>query len=51
VGAKDERQIQPLFLNNYEFYKNMNVLTYLREVGKVLRMGSLLGKEVVANRL
>lgn len=29
----------------------MNVLTYLRDVGKVLRMSNMLGKELVANRL
>lgn len=29
----------------------MNVLTYLRDIGKVLRMNNLLTKETVANRL
>lgn len=43
--------IEPLFVNNYNFYKDMNVLTFLREVGKVLRMNNLLTKEIVSNRL
>ena len=42
---------EPIFVNNHDFYKNMNVLDYLRDVGKVLRMGPMLSKEIVANRL
>ena len=37
--------------NNYDFYKNMDAIRYLRDVGKYFRMGSLLGKQTVANRL
>ncbi len=44
-------KIEPIFLNNHDFYKSMNVLTYLRDIGKVLRMSNLLTKETVANRL
>jgi hypothetical protein len=29
----------------------MSVITYLRDIGKVVRMGDLLSKEIVANRL
>ena len=29
----------------------MNAIRYLRDVGKYFRMGPLLGKEIVANRL
>lgn len=41
---KIERKTDPLFINNYEFYKDMSALTYLRDIGKVLRMNSLLQK-------
>ena len=41
---KNERKVDPLFINNYEFYKDMSALAYLRDIGKVLRMNSLLQK-------
>ena len=41
----------PVFVNNIDFYQGMNVLHYLRDIGKVLRMGPMLSKEIVANRL
>lgn len=37
--------------NNYDFYKGMNAVRYLRDVGKYFRMGPLLSRETVANRL
>ena len=37
--------------DNYDFYRDMNAIRYLRDVGKYFRMGPLLGKEIVANRL
>jgi len=37
--------------NNYDFYKNMDAIRYLRDVGKYFRMGPLLAKETVANRM
>lgn len=37
--------------NNYEFYKDMNAIRFLRDIGKYFRMGPLLGRETVANRL
>ena len=42
---------KPLFLNNYDWYANMNVLTYLRDIGKHFRLGPMLGKESVRTRM
>ena len=38
-------------VNNYDWYKNMNMITYLRDVGKQFRVGTMLTKESVKNRL
>ena len=37
--------------NNLRFYEGMSAVSYLREVGKMFRMGSLLSKETVSRRL
>lgn len=37
--------------NNYDFYRGMDAVRYLRDVGKYFRMGSMLSREPVANRL
>ncbi|MDX2136442.1 MAG: tyrosine--tRNA ligase [Saprospiraceae bacterium] len=38
-------------VNNLEFYKNMNVLDFLRDVGKYLTVNYMLSKESVQRRL
>jgi tyrosyl-tRNA synthetase len=38
-------------VNNYEFYRDMNVLTFLRDVGKYLTVNYMLSKESVQRRL
>ncbi len=40
-----------LVLNNYDWFKDLTFIDFLREVGKHFRMGSMLGKEMVRNRL
>ncbi len=40
-----------LLLNNYDFYRDMNVLDFLREVGKYLTVNYMLSKESVQRRL
>ena len=37
--------------NNYDFYKDMNVLDYLRDLGKTLTINYMLSKDSVKNRL
>lgn len=39
------------FMNNYDFYKQMNVLDFLRDVGKNLTVNYMLGKDAVKKRL
>lgn len=36
--------LESLFINNNDFYESMNVVSFLRDIGKVLRMNNLLGK-------
>ncbi|MDH3651282.1 MAG: tyrosine--tRNA ligase [Saprospiraceae bacterium] len=38
-------------VNNFDFYKDMDVLTFLRDVGKTLTVNYMLAKESVKNRL
>ena len=40
-----------ILLNNYDFYRDMNVLDFLREVGKYLTVNYMLSKESVQRRL
>lgn len=39
------------FINNYDFYKDMNVIEFFRDVGCNLRLSSMLSKDTVKNRL
>jgi len=41
----------PVILNNYDWFKGFNVLTFLRDVGKQFRMGPMLAKDSVRTRL
>jgi tyrosyl-tRNA synthetase len=38
-------------INNFDFYKDLNIIDFLREAGSNLRMGPLLSRETVKNRL
>ena len=40
-----------LLVNNYDWFKNMNVLSFLRDVGKHLTVNYMMAKESVKNRL
>ncbi|MCB0526553.1 MAG: tyrosine--tRNA ligase [Lewinellaceae bacterium] len=40
-----------ILLNNYDFYKDMNVLDFLRDVGKYLTVNYMLSKESVKRRI
>ncbi|MDF2577113.1 MAG: tyrosine--tRNA ligase, chloroplastic/mitochondrial-like [Chlamydiales bacterium] len=41
----------PIILNNMDWFKNFSFITFLRDVGKHFRMGSMLAKESVKLRL
>ncbi|MFT4664226.1 MAG: tyrosyl-tRNA synthetase [Polaribacter sp.] len=40
-----------IMVNNYDFYKNMNVLDFLRDVGKTLTINYMTSKESVKKRV
>lgn len=42
---------KPLLLNNYDWFKEFSWITFLREVGKYFRIGTMLAKESVKNRM
>lgn len=47
----DQKTVQPLFLNNYDWFKNFSFVSFLRDVGKYFRMGPMLAKESVKGRM
>lgn len=47
----DEGENKAELVNNLDFYKNMNVLDFLRDVGKTLTVGYMTSKESVKRRL
>ncbi len=40
-----------ILANNYDFYKDMNALDFLRDVGKSIPVGYMMGKESVKRRI
>jgi tyrosyl-tRNA synthetase len=40
-----------IMVNNADFYKNMNVLSFLRDIGKHVTINYMLAKEAVQNRI
>jgi len=40
-----------ILINNHDFYKDMNILTFLRDVGKTLTVSYMMSKDSVKNRL
>ena len=47
----EEGENKALLLNNYDFYKDMNVLDFLRDVGKNITVNYMMSKDSVKNRL
>ena len=47
----DEGKNKAVFINNHDFYRDMNVLNFLRDVGKNLTVNYMLSKDSVKNRL
>lgn len=39
------------FVNNYDFYKDMNVMSFFRTVGKLINVNYLLEKDIIKSRL
>lgn len=47
----DTGENRAVMLNNFEFYRNMNVLDFLRDAGKTLTVNYMLSKESVKKRI
>jgi len=38
-------------VNNYDFFKEMNVLDFMKEVGRFMTVNWMIGKEIVKKRI
>ena len=47
----DEGPNKAILVNNYDFYKSMNALDFLRQVGKTLTVNYMMSKESVKKRI
>jgi len=47
----DDPNTRPLILNNWEWLKDFSFVEFLRKAGRYFRMGAMLAKESVRNRL
>lgn len=48
-GSDSKKPVE--ILNNYDWYKSFSVIEFLRDVGKNFRLGTMLAKDSVKNRL
>lgn len=51
ILSADPTLTPPLFLNNYDWFKNFSFLTFLRDVGKHFRVGVMMAKDSVKGRM
>lgn len=51
AGAEEVEEAKFSVVNNYDFYKDMNALDFLRNVGKTLTVSYMMTKDSVKNRL
>ena len=51
ILSHDHGKTPPIFLNNYDWFKNFSFIDFLRDVGKHFRMGPMLAKDSVRTRL
>ena len=47
----NDKNIKPIFVNNYEWLKNLNYITFLRDIGKHFTINKMLTFESVKTRL
>jgi tyrosyl-tRNA synthetase len=50
-GTPSDTPLNVTVVNNEEWYKSMNVLSFLRDVGKLARVGTMLARDSVKSRL
>ncbi|MBM3202122.1 MAG: tyrosine--tRNA ligase, partial [Chlamydiae bacterium] len=51
ILARSAPQAEPIFVDNADWYQGMNILSFLRDVGKLFRLGPMLAKESVRARV
>ncbi|USN58108.1 MAG: tyrosine--tRNA ligase [Candidatus Peribacteria bacterium] len=51
VEKQTGKTLQYEIVNNYDFFKDMNVLDFLREVGRFMTVNWMLGKDIVKKRV
>lgn len=51
VLSVQEEEAKPLFVNNYDWFKEFSFLSFLRDVGKYFRIGVMMGKDSVRGRM
>ena len=51
INKQIKKTIGAKIIDNYQFYKGMDMLDFLRDVGKYFNINSMLEKEIVSKRL
>ena len=51
MGRSFENLHDITYVNNYEFYKDMSAIHFLRDIGKHFRVSSMLAKDSVKSRM
>lgn len=51
LKANTTKTQEPLFLNNYDWFKQFSLIDFLREFGKYFRVGTMLAKDSVKSRM
>lgn len=51
IGKQIKKFANVEIINNIDFYKNLNIIDFLRDIGKLINVNYLLEKDVIKNRL
>ena len=51
ILKSQDSKIEPIIVNNYDWYKDFSFIKFLRDIGKYFRVSSMLSKESVKQRL
>jgi len=50
-NENDNISVPPIFVDNFDWYHNMSVIDFLRDIGKNFRVSSMLAKDSVKSRM
>lgn len=51
IDCNSKKKSQAIIIDNYLWFKSMNVLTFLREVGKFFSINKMINKDIIKKRL